>query len=102
MSRIRTDVDIMPQNELDAWTDNILSGVHREDIITINDILTRELKIDKLERLAKRDFKACDRCYSTYPNNIVRCQFCPGNRKLRTFKVVMDLDAEIQKVRSRK
>ena len=53
MSRLRTDVDIMPENELNAWIDNILSNVHL-DFKTINDVLTRELKIDKLQRLAKR------------------------------------------------
>ena len=53
----------MPENELKAWIDNILSNVHIEDVRTINDVLTRELKIDKLQRLAKRDFKACDRCF---------------------------------------
>ena len=97
MSRLRTDVDIMPENELNAWIDNILSNVHL-DFKTINDVLTRELKIDKLQRLAKRDFKACDRCFSTYPKNTDYCLFCPGNRKIRTFKVAMDLDAEIRKV----
>ena len=99
MSRLRNDVDIMPQNELNAWIDNILSNVHIADVRTINETLTRELKIDKLERLAKRDFKTCDRCFSTYPKNTNYCLFCPGNRKLRTFKVAMDLDAEIQKVK---
>jgi hypothetical protein len=102
MSRIRTDVEIMPQNELEAWIDNILSNVHIADVRTINETLTRELEIDKLVRLAKRDFKACDRCFSTYPKNTNYCLYCPGNRKLRIFKVAMDLYAEIQKVRSRK
>ena len=96
---LRTDVDIMPENELKAWIDNIVSNVHIADVRTINDVLTRELKIDKLVRLAKRDFKACDRCFSTYPKNTNYCLFCPGNRKLRTFKVSMNLDAEIQKVK---
>ena len=53
MSRLRTDVDIMPANELEAWIDNILSNVHIADVRTINDVLTRELKLDKLQRLAK-------------------------------------------------
>lgn len=102
MSRLRTDVDIMPESELEAWIDNILSNVHIQDVRTINDTLTRELEIDKLVKLAKRDFKACDRCYSTYPMNTNYCLYCPNNRKLRTFKVAMDLEVEIQKVRSRK
>ena len=46
MSRLRTDVGIMPTNELEAWIDNILSNVHVADVRTINDVLTRELKLN--------------------------------------------------------
>ena len=102
MSRLRTDVGIMPTNELEAWIDNILSNVHVADVRTINDVLTRELKLNELQRLVNRDFKTCDRCFSTYPKDTNYCLYCSNNRKLRSFKVTMDLDVEIQKVRSQK
>ena len=56
MSRLRTDVGIMPTNELEAWIDNILSNVHVADVRTINDVLTRELKLNELTEISEPGF----------------------------------------------
>lgn len=88
MSRLRSDIDIMPDNELESWINNILSGTHIADIKTLNNILTNELKIYSIEKLAKKDFKVCDKCGSTYPIHTNICSYC-SNHKLRVFKVVI-------------
>ena len=89
LSRLISEVEVLPERELHVWIEEILTKTNISDLETLNEVLTKSIKIDRLEKLANRDFKICDKCFSTYPKYTNTCIICK-NPKLRTFRTPVE------------
>jgi ribosomal protein L40E len=89
--KLRTDIPLMDQYDLEGWIENVLTKINKWDIETIKTRLDKELEADRILMLKNRRFKMCDKCSLTYPYHIVECHEC-GNNNLREFKQVWNPD----------
>jgi hypothetical protein len=82
--RLRTDIPVMDEAELEGWIFTVLRTIHKVDLEIIRDRINAAIDEDKQEMIKARKYKMCDKCNISYPYHIMTCGAC-GNEELRSF-----------------
>ena len=86
MSKLRTDKPLMSDKEVKDYVEHMEYRLHVSDLMSIHEILGKDIEEHNLELLFNKVNKMCDKCRLVYPERITICFKC-NNDKLRSFKV---------------
>jgi hypothetical protein len=85
MTHLRTDLSLIPDQEMNDWIEDILENTHYRDIKVLNQKLGEAIKSHDTETTHETMTKSCDKCNKMYPEYIDQCD-C-GNSNLEMFQV---------------
>jgi hypothetical protein len=85
MTRLRTDLPLLPDHEMNDWLEDVLENTHYRDVRALHHKLGEAITSHDSETTHETMTKKCDKCEKTYPEYIDKCD-C-GNANLEMFKV---------------
>jgi hypothetical protein len=85
MNHLRTDLPLLPNQEMDDWVEDIVENTHYRDIGTLHLKLTEAIESHDGDMTHATITKKCNKCDRTYPELTDTCE-C-GNTNLESFKV---------------
>ena len=83
MIHLRTDLPLLPNQEMDDWVEDIVENTHYRDIRTLHLKLTEAIESHDGDMTHATITKKCNKCDRTYPELTDTCE-C-GNTNLEPF-----------------
>ena len=90
MIHLRTDLPLLPQQDMDGWVEDILENTHYRDIQSLRQKLDEAIESHYNGMSHASVTKKCDKCDRTYPEFIEKCA-C-GNTNLGSYEIHYDID----------
>jgi hypothetical protein len=85
MTHLRTDLPLIPDQEMEGWLEDILENTHYRDIKALRQKLDEAIQSYDIDMTHATLTKKCDKCDKAYPDYVDKCQ-C-GNTNLGMFEV---------------